>query len=509
MRAMMSLVILAVSATVSGATLTAHELMLLRVILRQDMAADVQAAAGSTDAAAASRVAPLQTALLGDPDVHGLRAIMTNEKTDILQRLNAARALAYFGDTQSIDFLADVLHTKSRILSTGPARGQAGLCLLYLGYDFPPDFAFRDLPSPAYPELDVFLRKPTTSLAPTSFYTREELQAALAAYLAGDYPLLVRGPLSVLEVEQESLVAILSAGAHDGSPDVLRIPFGDRYYEWEQFKALVGTHDLIYGFTSDDAAGPAQEGSEGYALIRDGRVVAAILTSRNQASGTDIVAFDDFDDTRLGFNWNILHSDPSHWSLSKVPDTLTITTQAGSFTLARQDYKNIFLIPCPVAPGQDFQVTTCLVGFQPIGIWNQAGLLIWNSEDYHVKLVYEYGEGPPVGWLQNQHMFTSVIEDGGVASHAWYQAPQNPPRVWLRIVKRPGVCELFTSTDGQYFTPVSALVPEWGPWDNRVYWGDADVKYVGIFADNGTADMAPSVDASFDFFEVQALPAGD
>jgi hypothetical protein len=426
-----------------------------------------------------------------------------------VKRLNAARALAYFGDTQSIDFLADVLYTKSRTLSTGPARGQAGLCLLYLGYDFPPDFSFRDLPSPAYPELDVFLHQATTSLAPSSFYTRAELQAALASYLVGDYSFLVRGPLSVLEVEQESLVAILSAGAQDGPANALRIPFGDQYYEWEQFQDLVGAHDLIYGFTCDDAAGPAQPGREGYALIRDGQVVAVILTSGNQGGGTGMVVFDDFDAMRLGFNWNILHSDPSHWSLSKVPDTLTITTQAGSFTLARQDYKNIFLIPCPVAPGQDFQVTTCLVGFRPIGIWNQAGLLIWNSADYHVKLVYEYGEGPPVGWLSNQCMFTSVIEDAGVANHAWYEAPQYAPRVWLRIIKRPGFCELYTSTDGRYFTAVSALVPEWGPWDNRVYWGDADVKYIGIFADNGTADVAPSVDASFDFFEVQALPAGD
>jgi regulation of enolase protein 1 (concanavalin A-like superfamily) len=503
MKAMISLVVLLASGAISNAALTANELMLLRVVLRQDMTADVQAAATSTDPLAKNRVAPLETALLGVPNVQELLATTADETADLLKRLNAGRALAYFGDTRCIEFLATIPQRQSRSLEKGPARSQAALCLLYLGYEFPSDLAFRKLTPLTYPELDAFVREPTRSLSPSSLYTGEELQATLALYLASPYSVIVRGPLSLVEVEQESLAVILRSIAKDGRTDALRIPFGDQYSEWQRFQAQVRTGDLVYGFTSEDAAWQAQKGSEGYALIRGGQVVTVILTTTKQGS-TDLLAFDDFGGP-LGFNWTILNSDPSHWSLSKVPGTLTITTQTGSFTRTRRDYRNIFLIPCPAAARQDFQVTTCLVGFEPVGLWNQAGLLIWNSEDYHVKLDYEYGEGPPLPWLPEQRMYTSAIEIGGVATHAWYEAPQNPQKVWLRIIKRGGFLELYASGDGQTFAPITALVPEWGPSDNRIYWGNTEVRYIGIYADNGTAYGAPNVDASFDFFEVKAI----
>lgn len=264
------------------------------------------------------------------------------------------------------------------------------------------------------------------------------------------------------------------------------------------------TTDLIYPFLSDDAAWSAHEGSEGYVLIRDGHVVTAIITATSKAAGTDLLAFHDFDQ-RLGLEWNILNPDPSRWSLSKVPGTLTITTQDGAFTRERRDFRNLFLLDNPAAPGQDFQITTCLLSFKPIGLWNQAGLILWDNEDHHLKFVYEYGEGPPIG-LADQRMFTLGHETGGVAYHAWFRASQNPAKLWLRIVKRGGYCELYTSTTGQSFTPAAALVPYWGPMDHFEYWGDRPIPYVGVFAANGTAFGAPSVDASFDFFEVKALP---
>lgn len=51
--------------------------------------------------------------------------------------------------------------------------------------------------------------------------------------------------------------------------------------------------------------------------------------------------FEDFNDVFF-LNWNVLGDDPSHWSLDAVPGTLTITTQVGSFTRYRTDYRNIF-----------------------------------------------------------------------------------------------------------------------------------------------------------------------
>jgi regulation of enolase protein 1 (concanavalin A-like superfamily) len=509
MRVLIGLMVLAGSATASARTLTGNELVLLRMILRQEMSAEVRAAVDSGDPSARNRVAPLETALLGIPRVHDLYAIMTDKTRDAFTQFNAARALAYFGDTRCTAFLSDVLRAQLRALTMGAERSQAGLCLLYLGFDdFPEGFAFSRLKPPVYPELDAFLDEPAEPVSHSSPYTREQLETAIALYLVSGYPVKVRGPLSILTVEQEALAAVLREVAEHDRAGIMRVPFGNQVYEWEEFKDQILAGDLLYYFRSDDAGWEAQEGSEGYALIREGQVIGVILTGTNRSQGAGLLAFDDFNGP-LGFGWQILNPDPSHWSLARVPGTLTITTQGGTFFRERQDHRNVFLVNCPAAAGQDFQVTTCLISFEPIGLWNQAGLLLWNSSDHYFKLVYEYGEGPPRPGMYSQRIYTASVEIAGTASFTWYRAEQYLERVWLRIAKRGPYCELYTSTDGETFTPLAALAPEYGPPDHRVFWGNAEVTYIGLFADNGGPADVPSVDASFDFFEVTAVGAAD
>jgi regulation of enolase protein 1 (concanavalin A-like superfamily) len=509
MRTGVCLMILVGSATGEAGALTGNELMLLRMTLRQEMTAQVQAAADSGDASTGKRVAPLETALLGIPRVQDLYATMTDNRQDIATRFNAARALAYFGDRRSAELLSAVLQGQMRPFAQGAERSQAALCLLYLGHDFPDSFAFSTLAPPLYPELDTLLDEPNEPLSPLSPYTGEQLGTAIALYLASDYPVQVRGPLSILTVEQEALKAVLDNVAEHTRMSVMRVPFGSRMYEWEEFKDQILAGDLLYSFRSDDAAWQAQEGSEGYALIHEGQVRAVILTGTSQSQEAGRLAFDDFGG-QFALGWTILNADPTHWSLFTVPGTLTITTEDGAFTGSRQDFRNLFLIHCPALPGQDFQITTCLVSFQPIALWNQAGLLLWNSSDDYLKLDYEYGEGPPRPGLWPQRMYTACREVGGSPSFTWYAAEQNPERIWLRLIKRGDFCELFTSTDGESFVPLTALAPEYGPADYRVFWGSAEVEYVGLFAKNGTNMGVPSVEASFDFFEVKALtPEGD
>ncbi len=117
--------------------------------------------------------------------------------------------------------------------------------------------------------------------------------------------------------------------------------------------------------------------------------------------------------------------------------------------------KNLFLIDCPAAPGQDFQVTTCLVSFHPTDLWHQAGLILWNDEDNFLSLVYEWGEGPPELRLENQRMFTLGVEARGTPAFAWYYANQNLEKVWLRMTKRSNWFELSASEDGETFVPLS------------------------------------------------------
>jgi hypothetical protein len=220
----------------------------------------------------------------------------------------------------------------------------------------------------------------------------------------------------------------------------------------------------------------------------------------------DIELRDGFDG-KLSLNWSVLGLDPSHWSLTKVPGALTITTQGGTFERAATDFKNIFVIDFPAGQSQDFQVTTCVTDYQPHDLWNQAGLIFWGDKDNNLKFVYEFGEGPPPNNAPKL-LFTAATETDGLAWHGWFEAEKTPVKMWLRIVKEGNVYKLFNSTDGEDFKPMKVLLPARLTTDNTVPCLKSPLKYIGIFANNGTSTSAstPQVDASFDFFEFKTLP---
>jgi hypothetical protein len=194
--------------------------------------------------------------------------------------------------------------------------------------------------------------------------------------------------------------------------------------------------------------------------------------------------------------------------LSKNAGTLTITTQNGAFDRGRTDYKNLFLIDCPGAPGRDFRITTCISAFKPVADWNQAGLICWNNENETLKLVYEWHS---LGG-DSQRVFAVVAEtqEGGdiVFRTAAFRADQQLQRVWLRLTKRRNKYMFSTSADGRTFAPLESppIYDALGFLDGGVQWGDGTVKHVGIVGYNGSRLGAPEIDASFDFFEVRVLP---
>jgi len=187
MRAILCLMILGGAATASAAALTGNELVLLRMILRQEMAEEV-AAADPNNPAAMRLVEPLQMALLDVPQVYDWYPIVNDSTQSVSTRLNAARALAYFGDTAGAELLSGIVQGQSRSFSKRPERSRAGPALLYLGHDFPAGFAFSKLSPPLYPELDAFLGKPAEVPSLGSPYELGQLQAAVALYLGSDDP---------------------------------------------------------------------------------------------------------------------------------------------------------------------------------------------------------------------------------------------------------------------------------------------------------------------------------
>jgi regulation of enolase protein 1 (concanavalin A-like superfamily) len=208
---------------------------------------------------------------------------------------------------------------------------------------------------------------------------------------------------------------------------------------------------------------------------------------------------DDFNEA-FDLNWAILKEDVTHWSWTKNPGTLTITTQSGSFESYYTNYHNVFLIDFPISQALDFQITTCITNFYPKEVWNQAGLLLWYDEDNYLKFVYEYGHDTPQG---DGLLFTVGRQIKGSSYYSWFLTDQTPQTMWMRIIKRGAVYEMYNSTDGITFLP---LIIYRGSGDNTFPCLTVPIKNIGIFGSNYITSTAPEVDASFEFFEFKILP---
>jgi len=294
MNAALLTMVLAGSALASATELTGREMALLRVILRQDMSMDRHAAHETDNALIKDRVSPLDL-VSSDPNLDELHKIMTDEANDQYKRFNAARALAYLGDTRCIDTLAKTLAGEFAETSSGVEQSKAAACLLYLGYDFPKDFLFTRLPNPMYPELNALLEEPNqpmpiassyplyserynVSSDPNLPYTNEEAAAIVTRYLGYVMrPVKVRGPLSTVDAEQRDLQLTLDLIAKFGVSDDIRLPFWWMKEEWSGFKKQMRAGDLLYYFTTDEIDWDLLGGREGYVLIHEGTVVAMIL----------------------------------------------------------------------------------------------------------------------------------------------------------------------------------------------------------------------------------------
>ncbi len=203
------------------------------------------------------------------------------------------------------------------------------------------------------------------------------------------------------------------------------------------------------------------------------------------------LAVEDFNE-KLRLEWQPVRLDPTHYSLSKKPGKLTITTQRGSIhgDETHDEYggglqaKNLFLIANPLSRDTDFVVTTCVSGFAPTTQYQQASLLIYNDDDNYLKWGYE-----------SNSQFMLIRETDGEPSHdtgpAGWEGIEK--QYWLRLTKRGNRYTYSTSADGVKFTA-----------HGEREWGDGAPKKIGILAKNGGNKDAAEIDAAFEYFELRA-----
>ena len=112
----------------------------------------------------------------------------------------------------------------------------------------------------------------------------------------------------------------------------------------------------------------------------------------------------------------------------------------------------------------------------------------WDDMDNYVRIGYLEKEGVK---------FETLTEEGGVVERAkWSLIPtsQEYPKLWLRIRKEGDSYSCLVSADGT-------------DWENRgrLLWPQGKARFIGFFANNGSAYQAPEIDASFEFFEFRSL----
>jgi hypothetical protein len=82
----------------------------------------------------------------------------------------------------------------------------------------------------------------------------------------------VQGPKSIETIEREELASI------ERCSQCPQPPFGYQHPEWQEFKGLVRPGDCIVFFRTNPQSWSHGYGSEGYVLVREGRIVRFLLT---------------------------------------------------------------------------------------------------------------------------------------------------------------------------------------------------------------------------------------
>ena len=206
-------------------------------------------------------------------------------------------------------------------------------------------------------------------------------------------------------------------------------------------------------------------------------------SSRGAETPGDPPIRDDFD-SKLALDWKTIRPDPTHVSLETHPGKLTITTQYGSFHGAQTSAKNLLLIDVPKGM-DDFVITTCIEDFLPESDWQQAGLLIYEGDDDHLKWVRDhFGLGFPV-----LNVVTELKRERFAST---CPAELSKERFWLRVIKRGDQYQCAASADGEEFITYCVL-----PWLHHA------PKRVGLVAKNGPREG--DKEAQFDFFELRNL----
>jgi len=199
-----------------------------------------------------------------------------------------------------------------------------------------------------------------------------------------------------------------------------------------------------------------------------------------------IPAIHDFDDT-LESGWAWINEDPTHWTLTEVPGTLRVVSQAGSISDGLQNAQNVLVRD---APADHFDIMT-QVAFNPASDSQNATIFVQLDDRRLVSLSRGYcreGDDPPcVG--------SGVYFDGSDLGCTRVGVSTSAETVYLMLRKAGN------SYVGYYLSE--------GDWVEvgRCFSAAVTPASVGLTATNGDRDpSAPEIPADFDSFTLLERP---
>lgn len=115
---------------------------------------------------------------------------------------------------------------------------------------------------------------PTAVTDSNSTERRNEVCRLIAEYFGLGFSVQIKGPLTIAEVEKESLEELSKADRKD----IPKVPYGFANDRWITFKNNYKEGDELYSFTSDQKSWAGLYGRSGHVIIRKTQVITAIIS---------------------------------------------------------------------------------------------------------------------------------------------------------------------------------------------------------------------------------------
>lgn len=191
---------------------------------------------------------------------------------------------------------------------------------------------------------------------------------------------------------------------------------------------------------------------------------------------------DDFEGS-LGEGWTWTQENKKSWSLTNNPGWLEIIARPGYVGGGNLD--NILLRPIPDG---NFEVEIKL-NFKPVGDYQIAGLLIYESAANYLQFGRAYCDAPSV--CAKDGFYVDLSTNGNLDGQNLATPAENTEIVFLRLRREGNKYTAYASHDGQEWRLIGEKISDMNP------------IFIGLLA--GQAWSAPQP-AQFDYFIVNHVP---